>query len=135
MVSHSILWLQHYINPLPSICFNVNYFLITFFRIWFEKILYTDDRLLLNNLEQESLSQQNESSEQQSSILEERKMLFYKFKAPAFLRKLTNTYFKKSQMKDLQDLKKRISSIKKKFRSQHNGSFNLEHYMHHKYKQ
>lgn len=31
--------------------------------IWFEKILYTDDRLLLNNLEQESLSQQNESSE------------------------------------------------------------------------
>jgi hypothetical protein len=101
MVSHSILWLQHYINPLPSICFNVNYFLITFFRIWFEKILYTDDRLLLNNLEQESISQQNESSEQQSSILEERKMLFYKFKAPAFLRKLTNTYFKKSQMKDL----------------------------------
>lgn len=43
------------------------------FRIWFEKILYTDDRLLLNNLEQESFSQ-NESSEQHSSILEDRKM-------------------------------------------------------------
>jgi hypothetical protein len=91
--------------------------------------------LLLNNLEQESLSLQNESSEQQSSILEERKMLFYKFKAPAFLRKLTNTYFKKSQLKDLQDLKKRISSIKKNFRSKHNGSFNLEQYMHQKYRQ
>ena len=32
----------------------------------------------------------------------------------------------------MKDLKKRIQSVKNKYRSAHNGSFNLEQYMHNK---
>jgi len=46
-----------------------------------------------------------------------RELKIYKFKAPAFLRKLTNTYFKRSQIEDLKMLKKRIIIEKKKYRS------------------
>jgi Zinc finger, C3HC4 type (RING finger) len=48
---------------------------------------------------------------------------------------LTNTYFKKSQLRDLKDLQKKIASVKRRYRSkQSNLSFNLEDYLHTKEK-
>ena len=59
----------------------------------------------------------------------------YKFKAPAFLKKLTNTYFKGSQIHDLQDLKRKINTLKRRYRSKNTRmSFDLEVYMHEKQK-
>ncbi len=57
----------------------------------------------------------------------------YKFKAPAFLKKLTNTYFKRSHIQDLTDLKHKINVLKKKYRSKNTRmSFDLEIYLHDK---
>ena len=56
-------------------------------------------------------------------------------KTPEFLKKLTNTYFKKSRKEDVKELKKRIHKLKKKYRSkQSNMSFNLEQYFNDKMK-
>ena len=72
----------------------------------------------------------NSHSEPSLLTVPQRELKVYKFKAPAFLRKLTNTYFKRTQFEDLYDLKKRIRQLKKKYKSKEtNMSFNLEGYM------
>lgn len=54
---------------------------------------------------------------------------------PTFLKKLTNTYFKKSRKEDIKELKKKINKLKKKYKSkQSNMSFNLEEYFNDKMK-
>ena len=77
------------------------------FRIWFEKILYTDERLQINNnLDTDTNSIQRVRPQvNDTESVQERPIQVYKFKAPAFLRKLTNTYFKQSHIKDLRDLR------------------------------
>ena len=72
----------------------------------------------------------NSHSDPHLLTVPQRELKVYKFKAPAFLRKLTNTYFKRTQFEDLHDLKKRIRQLKKKYKSKEtNMSFNLEGYM------
>ena len=72
----------------------------------------------------------NSHSDTHLLTVPQRELKVYKFKAPAFLKKLTNTYFKRTQLEDLHDLKKRIRQLKKKYKSKEtNMSFNLEGYM------
>eukprot|EP00347_Sterkiella_histriomuscorum_P000429 403375897 len=100
------------------------FLLMPLLTIWFEKLLYQEDRVQVTSLQRE-LTQESQENEQTLKI--------YKFKAPAFLKKMTNTYFKKSHKKDLKLLKKKIHQIKRQYRSkQTNMSFNLEDYLHQK---
>ena len=87
-------------------------------------MIYFDDRVQINVADSDpSLSHS------------EYELKIHKFKGPAFLKKLTNTYFKKSRKEDIKELKKRIHDLKKKYRSkQSNMSFNLEQYMNDKMK-
>jgi hypothetical protein len=58
----------------------------------------------------------------------------FNFKTPTFLRKLTNTYFRKSNQDDIEKLKSKINSEKLKYKTKRRNSCNIEQMMYDKNK-
>lgn len=87
MVTNSLFRIQcHQLSSTQKYSHVTSYNLADESRIWFEKILYTDDRLLLNETESEtSLSNAANNAIIQNANSTQRTIKIYKFKAPAFL--------------------------------------------------
>lgn len=92
---------------LTSFLFSIVIISLIFYKflvLWFDKLLYNDD---INRV-----FAVNNPGEGENISASEVEVTTYKFKTPGLIKRITSTYFKKSNQEDIDNIKQKIKKLK-----------------------
>ena len=105
--------------------FSIVLFSLLFYKflvLWFDKLLYNDDINRVFAI--------NNPGERDDYSNEEIEVTTYKFKTPGLIKRITSTYFKKSNQEDIDKIKQKIRKLKLRYMSRASThSIDLENIM------
>lgn len=104
--------------------FSIVVFSVVFHKFWiqwFDRLLYNDDLNRVFAANNPDISNFSNGDIEVST---------YKFKNPGLIKKITSTYFKKSDSNDIKEIKQKINKLKRRYKSRASAhSIDLENIM------